>query len=337
MRDLGRAIIFREGCYMKALGRDILIAFVAGVILPAVLVRAGVALRATPRADPEPVALTEPLQTRWDCEILFLKDDGTVVPVELEEYLVGAVLGEMPASFEQEALKAQAVAARTYAWKAFQTRGRHSDGAVCGDYACCQAYISPENYLDKGGLHQNVDKIRLAVYATAGQVLTYEGELIEATYFSCSGGRTEDAVAVWGSDFPYLRSVESPGEEEAAWFTDEEIFSRSELESALGVSLEGDPTAWFGEMTYTAGGGVKTIRIADRLFPGTKLRGILGLRSTAFSVRIEGDAVVFTTRGYGHRVGMSQYGADAMARSGEDYARILAHYYPGTELVLLEE
>jgi len=286
------------------------------------------------------VTITEPseeMSPALSRQILFRDADGTVVSVELEEYLVGAVLGEMPASFEQEALKAQAVAARTYAWKACLTRGRHPDGSVCGDYACYQAYISPEEYLEKGGLQRSIDKIRAAVSATAGEVLTYEGELIEATYFSCSGGRTEDAIAVWGSDFPYLRSVESPGEEDAAWFTDEMVFSRAELENALGVSLKDGSDDWFAEITYTAGGGVQTIRIGDLLFPGTKLRSLLGLRSTAFSVRTEGDTAVFTTRGYGHRVGMSQYGADAMAEDGADYSQILAHYYSGTDLMLLEE
>jgi len=325
---------------MKALGRDILIAFVAGVVLPALIVRVGLVLRARPQEGPAPVTITEPseeMSPALSRQILFRDADGTVVSVELEEYLVGAVLGEMPASFEQEALKAQAVAARTYAWKACLTRGRHPDGSVCGDYACCQAYISPEEYLEKGGLQRSIDKIRAAVSATAGEVLTYEGELIEATYFSCSGGRTEDAIAVWGSDFPYLRSVESPGEEDAAWFTDEMVFSRAELENALGVSLKDGSDDWFAEITYTAGGGVQTIRIGDLLFPGTKLRSLLGLRSTAFSVRTEGDTAVFTTRGYGHRVGMSQYGADAMAEDGADYSQILAHYYSGTDLMLLEE
>ena len=325
---------------MKALCRDILIAFVAGVVMPALIVRAGLALRTRPRESHEPVTITEPSEETGSYlsrQILFRDTDGTVAPMELEEYLVGAVLGEMPASFEQEALKAQAVAARTYAWKACQTWGRHPDGSVCGDYACCQAYISPQDHLDQGGLQHSVDKIRAAVDATAGQVLTYEGELIEATYFSCSGGRTEDAVAVWGSDFPYLRSVESPGEEDAAWFTDEAVFSREDLEDVLGVTLEADPADWFGEMTYTSGDGVQTVRIGDLLFPGTKVRSLLGLRSTAFSVRTEGDTAVFTTRGYGHRVGMSQYGADAMAESGADYIQILSHYYPGTDLMLLEE
>lgn len=325
---------------MKALGRDILIAFVAGVVMPAMIVRVGLALRAEHSEVPTPLTVTEPSEETGPYpsrQILFRDTDGSAGAVELEEYLVGAVLGEMPASFAPEALKAQAVAARTYAWKAAMTGSRHPDGSVCGNYTCCQAYISPESYLDRGGLQRNVDKVRSAVRATAGQVLTYGGELIEATYFSCSGGRTEDAVAVWGSDFPYLRSVESPGEEGAAWFTDEAVFSRQALEAALGISLPEDPGDWFGEMTHTAGGGVETVRIGDRLFPGTKVRSLLGLRSTAFSVTAEGDTALFTTRGYGHRVGMSQYGADAMASAGADYAEVLEHYYPGTELVQLEE
>ena len=167
---------------------------------------------------------------------------------------------------------------------------------------------------------------------TAGQVLTYKGELIEAVYFSSSGGTTEAAVAVWGADYPYLQSVESPGEEASRYHRDTVVFRKEDLQGLLDRDLPGEPEDWFGETAYTAGGGVATLDIAGETYTGTELRTLLGLRSTAFSIRVEGDTITITTQGYGHRVGMSQYGANAMAQSGAAYDAILAHYYPGTEL-----
>ena len=335
----GRATILPEGCRVKGLGRDIMIALVVGVVMPALAIRAGIALRfgeETIPASTLPPPQEETVIQPSVLEILFRDRDGVVVTMGLDDYLVGAVLGEMPASFEQEALKAQAVAARTYAWKAKVTGGKHGDGSVCADPGCCQAYISEDTYVERGGAVSSVEKIRSAVLDTSDQVLTFEGVLIEATYFSCSGGRTEDAVAVWGNDFPYLRSVESPGEEEAAWFTDEAEFYREELEDRLGITLSGDASGWFTDVTLTNGGGVETVRIGADLFSGTRVRSLLGLRSTAFTVSGEGEKVIITTRGYGHRVGLSQYGADAMAATGAGYREILAHYYPGTQLTRLE-
>ena len=322
---------------MKGLCRDIAVAFLFGVVLPALVIQAQTARG---REEEMPVrtvaALQEETLPASGHQILLRGQGGTVVTMGLDDYLVGAVLGEMPADFEEEALKAQAIAARTYAWKAKTTLGKHGDGSVCGDYACCQAYIAEEEYLEKGGSSRSVEKIRDAVLATSDTVLTYEGALIEATYFSCSGGRTEDAVEVWGNDVPYLRSVESPGEEHASWFTDEAVFCREELEARLEISLPDDPGLWVGEMTLTNGGGVRTVRIGGILFSGTRLRSLLGLRSTAFELTVEDGKLRFVTSGFGHRVGMSQYGADAMAAAGADYRQILSHYYPGTELTLLE-
>ena len=235
----------------------------------------------------------------------------------------------MPASFEEEALKAQAVVARTYAVRAREGKGKHDDGDICGDSACCQGYLAPDDY---GGTQEALSKVRNAVSSTAGQVLTYEGKLIEATYFSCSGGVTEDAVAVWGTDVPYLQSVKSPGEENATYYTDSVQFSVKEFASRLGINLTGKPDSWFGGTKQTTGGGVDTMVIGGVTFKGTELRKLLGLRSTAFTMVAMDEVITVTTRGYGHRVGMSQYGADAMAALGRTYDEILAHYYQGTEL-----
>lgn len=253
--------------------------------------------------------------------------DGSVQQMEMDTYLTGVVLGEMPADFEVEALKAQAVVARTYALRRDSTGDKHA--GVCTDSGCCQAYRDPQEYLASGGLQENLDKIKAAVTATTAQVLTYDGQLIDATYFSCSGGKTEDAAAVWGLDVPYLQAVDSPGEEKAPRHTETVTFSKAELQSALDIELSGN---WLGKITYTEGGGVDTIQIGNTTFKGTTLRQLLGLRSTAFVITAVGDTVTITTKGFGHRVGMSQYGAEAMAVTGSTYRQILSHYYLGTTL-----
>ena len=140
------------------------------------------------------------------------------------------------------------------------------------------------------------------------------------------------SLVLWGSDVPYLQSVESPGEEFAAHYVDTVIFTLEEFQQRLGVEFTDSPENWVGEISYTEGGGVDTIHLCDRTYKGTQLRKLLGLRSTDFKITAVGDTVTVTTKGYGHRVGMSQYGAQAMAQAGENYSDILAHYYPGTVL-----
>ena len=321
---------------MKTLCKDMLLAALLGLVLPGVILNSVVfALDRLEGIVPEAAAQEElVVETTFQAvpaPVLLRLPGGTVEERDMDAYLVGVVLAEMPASFELEALKAQAVAARTYAWKAYTTGGKHEDGSVCTDSGCCQAYISEEDYLSKNGNWENLQRVRSAVYATSGQVVTYEGALIEAAYFSCSGGSTEDAQAVWSTALPYLQAVDSPGEEAAAWYQDKVSFSFQEFQDKLELTLEGEPEQWFGETTYTDGGGVATMEIGGEKYAGTLLRSKLGLRSTAFTVTV-GEDITITTRGYGHRVGMSQYGADAMAVGGSTYREILAHYYTGTEV-----
>ncbi len=253
--------------------------------------------------------------------------DGRELP--LNDYLQRVVLGEMPVSFEKEALKAQAVAARTYTAKAM-AGGKHA-GKLCTDSTCCQAFCDDAVFASFSP--EEREKAADAVRETDALVLTYDGTLIEATFFSCSGGRTEDALAVWGTDYPYLRSVESPGEEDAKYDTDSRLASKAELETALEITLSENAASWAGAVQLTSGGGVETIELGGKRFSGVYLRKALGLRSTAFTVTPEGDALRFDTRGYGHRVGLSQYGANAMAADGKDFREILSHYYPGTALL----
>ncbi len=324
---------------MKPMYTEALFALLMGLVLPGILLGTAVAIRQGWEHPPEnlPAEQTQATQAAPSMTVELRQGDGALIQMELEEYLVGVVCGEMPASFEPEALKAQAVAARTYAVKAATTGGKHGDGSLCTESGCCQAYIGGEEYLRQGKRQQDLDKIRAAVYATAGYVLTYQGELIEATYFSCSGGLTEDAAAVWGEEYPYLKATDSPGEENAAYYTDQVYIPKEKLCEQLEISLSGDPAGWFGFTTYTPGGGVNTMVVGGREFRGTELRAALGLRSTAFTVTADAGGAIFTTRGYGHRVGMSQYGADAMAALGADFREILAHYYFGAALTQWRE
>lgn len=254
----------------------------------------------------------------------------TLEEMDLDEYLVGVLLCEIPGNFHIEAQKAQAVVARTYALQTVRFKGKHIGNAICTDPGCCQGYRNSEEYLSLGGTKERIDLAKYVVLQTKGQVLTYRGDLIDATYFSCSGGQTEDAMAVWGTDIPYLQSVASPGEEGAAYYQSSISFTKEEFQKALGRKLYGAPTGWFGKITYTKGGGVETISIGGTTYEGTKIRSLLELRSTAFEIYTSGNTITITTKGYGHRVGMSQYGAQAMAQAGKTYPMILAHYYPGT-------
>ena len=314
-----------------------LLAFIMGMLLPAFLftVAEKMILKNQAEIPTDATESTEQTEQRLensDDTIAVLLSDGTISQMEMDTYLVGVLLGEMPTDFHDEARKAQAVVARTYARKRNTSGQKHDFGAVCTDSTCCQAYRSVDSFLSSGGTQAAVDKVSALVASTTNQVLTFQGALIEATYFSCSGGRTEDAVAVWGTEIPYLQAVESPGEENATYYTENVKFSAHEFAELLGINSKGAPHTWFGATTYTDGGGVATMVIGGKTFQGTTLRQKLGLRSTAFVLTAVGDSIHITTKGFGHRVGMSQYGADAMAVKGHTYEEILAHYYPGTVL-----
>ena len=318
---------------MKLIWREMILSVVMAMILPGVLLNWPGVEDVPEETEFRPI---DPQQSvsRVRLTMRLRQEDGTVLEMDMDEYLVGVILAEMPSTFAPEAKKAQAVAARTFARKAYVTGGKHRDGSVCTESGCCQAYLTGNAYLEQGGSRNAITEAEAAVAATSGLVLMYNGSLIEATYFSCSGGSTEDAVAVWGTDYPYLRAVESPGEEYAAHYEDEVRFTNSELEAKLAVSLRGN---WLGEVSYTAGGGVDTIVLGGKQFTGKQLRSVLGLKSTAFSIEPLSEGAVIRTKGFGHRVGMSQYGADAMAMGGSSYQEILDYYYPGTTLELTNE
>lgn len=314
---------------MKAMNiKGIIFAVILGMVLPWVLL---MKTEKSMISDATEGSVTQPKVQAY-ASIMVGQSEETAIQMDLEAYILGVLIGEMPAGFDVQALKAQAVVARTFAIKSINTGYKHKNYDVCTDSSCCQSFYNPDKYLSDGGSEEELNKFQTAVEDTVGQVLLYEGKLIEATYFSCSGGKTEDAKAVWGTDIPYLKALDSPGEENAAHFTDTVVFTAGEFESKIGEKLDGLPGTWIGNVTYTNGQGVATIQIGNKTYSGTQIRKMLGLRSTAFVISIVGDRVTITTKGFGHRVGMSQYGADAMAVQGYEYKEILDYYYPGTSL-----
>ncbi len=261
-----------------------------------------------------------------------LTRDG-VKELTLREYLIGVLLAEMPADFPEEALKAQAIASRTFALRQAEAK-KHEGADICTDPACCQGYLTDASA-------DGLTRLTEAVEATDGLVMTYADGLIDATFFSCSGGRTEDAAAVWGGDIPYLHSVDSPGEEDAPRYTETVTLSAADFSETLRTAypeanLSGSPIGWFGACRHTDGGGIDTIFIGGTAVNGTKLRSLFSLRSTniAFAVTEAGE-IEITTYGFGHRVGLSQYGAKAMAEAGAGFDEILTHYYDGAAVTRL--
>ena len=266
--------------------------------------------------------------------IVLLKRGGEVQSVSMREYLTCVVLSELYADFSDEAFKAQIVAARTSALSTAQ-KHKHSGCDVCADPGCCQACQTVDTLRQKlgSGFDEAWARAENAVVATDGEVLRYDGALCEAVYFSCSGGRTEDAVAVWGGNVPYLRSVASPGEEAAKPYASTVRVSAEQARNTLTAAmLDGAPPTWIGETTRTAGGGVASVTIGGARYSGAQIQRLFGLASTNFTVAAEENGLVFSVLGSGHRVGMSQFGAEAMARQGSTYREILAHYYTGASI-----
>lgn len=254
------------------------------------------------------------------------RSNGSVEKIELEEYVVGVVGAEMPASFHIEALKAQAILARTYALKSLK------DNKPLTDNSSTQNYKSNEELKNvwKGSYNTYYTKIKNAVNATKGIYLTYNGEIIEALYHSTSNGKTEDASNVWGNSFPYLIPVESPYDNTNSSFLKSTFISYETLSSKLNQSINSETA--FNIVSKTNGNRVLKLAIDDLTYTGVNIRNILGLRSADFEIEKVTNGVTFTTKGFGHGVGMSQYGANGMAKNGSSYTQILKHYYTGVNL-----
>jgi len=275
-------------------------------------------------------------------QVALLLEDGGVVQLTLADYLWGVVAAEMPASFELEALKAQTVAARTY-WLSQSGTSRHEHADICADSACCQAYISREtaaaNWGDKAGEYGG--RIAQAVEQTDGLCVAYEGKPIQALFFSSAPGSTVDAQAVWGKALPYLVSVDSPEGEEVPNYRSQLTMTTDEFRTLAvqeypGADLTGPVSGWLSDFVWEPSGTVSRVKVGGVSVTGGEVRKLLGLRSACFSVSVRGDEMTFHVTGYGHGVGMSQYGANAMARQGKDFREILTWYYTGTQVTKME-
>ncbi len=248
--------------------------------------------------------------------------------LNLEEYVIGVVAGEMPASFEIEALKAQAIAARSYALSKIKTSTESYD--LVTDITN-QVYITTEEMQEKWGEDYNFyyDKIKKAVTDTKNLVMEYEGDVISAYYFAMSNGATEDVSLVFGETRDYLKSVDSSWDESVKNFLVTKTFTKEEFCSKLNIDCS---NIVINDITRSNTNRVNSIVINDKVFKGTTLRTLLGLRSTDFTIDIADD-IKITTKGYGHGVGMSQYGANKMAKNGANYEEILNHYYQDIDIV----
>lgn len=259
--------------------------------------------------------------------------------IPLEEYVIGVVASEMPAEFDTEALKAQALAARTYITKQLMNGPISTPkGAAVTDTQNHQVYKSLEELKAIWGddYEWKLQKITEAVADTQGKILTYKDQPIDASFFSTSNGYTENSEAYWKEEIPYLKSVESTWDEKSPKFYDQKIMTIKDFENRLGVTLDSSSGS-IGKVTeLTPGKRVAKVEIDGKQFTGREVREKLDLKSADFTWEIKGDSVVIETKGYGHGVGMSQYGANFMAESGKTYKEIVSHYYNGTEVSAAE-
>lgn len=267
-------------------------------------------------------------------------DTGIVEEVALDTYLCHVVSAEMPVDFEKEALKAQAIVARTYTIYKMNHK-KHDNADICDDSTCCQAWISKEDRLARweGDKEAKWSKIEECVNETKGKIITYNNQPINAFFHSNSGGRTELPVDVWGggSDMPYLQVVETSGEDGYTQYNSEVELTNEEILEKLkekypDIQINFNNQEDIKILEYTSSGRVKTIKFGNHEISGTEARSIFGLRSTNFELIKENEKIKFTVKGYGHGVGMSQTGADSMAKSGSTAEEIINHFYVGVEI-----
>lgn len=268
---------------------------------------------------------------------------GKIEEIKLDEYLIGVVSAEMPADFEVEALKAQAVVARTYTiYTIIHNNQKHGEADICDNSNCCQAWISKEKRFERweeDKRQSNWDKITNAVNTTAGKIITYDGEPINAFFHSNSGGTTEMPINVWGgSGYPYLQVVETSGEENYSQYSSEAEFSKDEIinkiyEKHNEISIDWNQEKPIEILEYTDSGRVKTIRFGNVNLSGVETRSIFSLRSSNFEVELNNEKVKFKVKGYGHGVGMSQTGSDSLAKQGKNFEEIIKHFYQNVEII----
>jgi stage II sporulation protein D len=285
-----------------------------------------------------PVSTLSPTPTKTDTKNItvsvYRMNNQEIEKMNLEEYVKGVLASEMPASYEMEALKAQAISARTYIIKFLMTENKGQlpkipQGADISDSTLQQVYKNQEELKEmwKNNYDKYIKKISQAVNETQGLIMTYNGELIDASFFAISNGYTENSEDYWIASLPYLRSVPSPWDKTSPDFIVTKTFSSKEIESKLGVKFTSDIS-----VKRTSTNRVSSTTINGKKFTGVEVKTALDLRSTDFSFKVVGDNIQVTTKGYGHGVGMSQYGANSMAKEGKNYKEILEYYYKGIKI-----
>lgn len=274
---------------------------------------------------------------------VYIKSKDVVEEMPLEDYIIGVVAAEVPASFEIEAIKAQAVAARSYLMShinSYKTTGipeNHKGADACTDYTHCQAWIGESERKaswNSDVADENWEKIKNAVNATKGEVMRYDGEIINAVFHSTSGGKTENAVDVWGSDVPYLKSVDSEGDKKSPKYESDADISVDEYKNTVAANIA--DIDWskglYSDIVRSDAGGIVTMKVGGVQIKGSKFRSMFGIRSANVELSEKDGRIYMKVLGYGHGVGMSQYGANYLAGEGKDYKEILKTYYTGVEI-----
>lgn len=278
--------------------------------------------------------------TKYGTITLLHTSTGETEQVKIDDYLCNVVSAEMPADYEIQALQAQAIVARTYTIYKILNK-KHENADICDSSTCCQAWISKEDRLarwEEQKREANWQKISEAVNNTAGKIITYNNQPINAFFHSNSGGITEIPVNVWGgTGYPYLQSVETSGEDGYKQYQSEVEFTQEELINKLktkyaDISIDFSNNEDIKIIDYTESTRVKTVKFGNHQLSGVETRMILGLKSTNFEITKNGDKIKFSVKGYGHGVGMSQTGADAMAKQGNNAEEIIKHFYTGVEI-----
>lgn len=332
------------GITMKKVFYYILIMIVVTIILPMLIVRGcnSVIEDVKPKGKAEKVGKSELIIK------VYIKDQARVEEMSLENYVEGVVAAEMPVDYEIEALKAQAIAARTYALSRMMNlypcnEDTHKGAHVCTDSKHCQAWVRQEDIMKKWSsvnADRNWRKIETAVKETEDIIMLYDNKPINPLFHANSGGRTENCEDVWeGTVVPYLKSVKSDGDEDDPGFKVVTAFKEEDIIKSLKVEYpeillkEDDLLGNFSIIELSEGGKVKTMKVGNVEIKGTDLRNLLSLRSTNFKVEKGNEGELnFTTIGFGHGVGMSQYGANYLAKNGGNFEEILKYYYKDVSL-----
>lgn len=316
-------------------------------VIPAMLTKRTVSTISQEDANVENEQVQQSKENEQDYEYnkygtitLLHKKTGEIEQVNIDDYLCNVVSAEMPANFEMEALKAQAIVARTYTVYKILNK-KHENADICDDSTCCQAWVSKEDRFarwEESKRESNWQKINDCVNNTKGKIITYNNQPINAFFHSNSGGVTEIPVNVWGgTGYPYLQSVQTSGEDAYTQYLSEVVLTQDELINKIKVKYS-DITIDFSNnddikiLDYTESTRVKTVKFGNHELSGVETRSLLGLKSTNFEITKEEGKIKFSVKGYGHGVGMSQTGADSMAKQGSTADEIIKHFYAGVEI-----